>query len=180
MTPLPTLDGDQLNAIELSDVEVPEDHRVGPENGAWKIMGEALADERHIQFPPGRVRRDLEEVVAWVQQEALASDPRVRHRLSELAVRTREVEIHAQRVLEAMCRGDDAVEAAAANKVVHTLVCQEIAAAALEFGGPAAVSNGSRMEQLWLQALWETIGGGTSEVMRGVVAKAALGLAGRR
>jgi alkylation response protein AidB-like acyl-CoA dehydrogenase len=63
---------------------------------------------------------------------------------------------------------------------VHTLVCQEIAAVALEFGGPAAVSNGSRMDQLWRQALWETIGGGTSEVMRSVVAREELGLAGRR
>ena len=180
VTPLPTLDGDQLNAIELVDVEVPEDHRVGPEDGAWALIGEALADERHIQFPPGRIRRDLEEFVGWAQHEGLAGDPHVRRRLSELAVRAQEADIHAQRVLESMCRGEDAAEAAAANKVVHTLVCQEIAAAALEFGGPAAVSDGSRMEQLWLQALWETIGGGTSEVMRGVVAKAALGLAGRR
>ena len=31
-------------------------------------------------------------------------------------------------------------------------------------------------EFLWRQSLWETIGGGTSEIMRGVVAKSALGL----
>ena len=50
-------------------------NRVGPENGAWKIMGEALADERHIQFPPGRVRRDLEEVVEWVRGRGWHGDP---------------------------------------------------------------------------------------------------------
>ena len=60
--PLPTLDGDQLNEVFLEEVEIPVSQRVGPENGAWKIMGRALADERHIQFPPSRVRRDLEEV----------------------------------------------------------------------------------------------------------------------
>ncbi|MFP6563861.1 MAG: acyl-CoA dehydrogenase family protein [Myxococcota bacterium] len=180
VTALPTLDGDRLSAIELRGVEVPEEHRVGPENAAWGIMGEALADERHIQFPPGRVRRDLDEVVAWLRRRGLTADPGLRRRLADLAVRVQEVEIHAARVLEAICRGTPAVSAAAANKVVHTLVCQEIAAVALEFGGPAAVSNGSRMDQLWRQALWETIGGGTSEVMRSVVAREELGLAGRR
>mgnify|MGYP001500956418 CR=1 FL=1 len=143
-------------------------------------IGEALADERHIQFPPGRVRRDLEEVVSWFSQRGLAEDPLLRQRLSDLAVRVMEVEVHAECVIEAMERGDVAVAEAAANKVVHTVVCQEIAAFALDHGGAAAVCDRSRMEQLWLQALWETIGGGTSEVMRGVVAKAALGLAGRR
>ena len=37
VNPLPTLDGDQLNEIFLEDVEVAEDARVGPEDGAWKI-----------------------------------------------------------------------------------------------------------------------------------------------
>ena len=177
---LPTLDGDQLNAVELSEVEVPADQRVGPADGAWQIIAEALADERHIQFPPGRVRKDLEEVVAWLTAQGHAQDPPIRHRLSELAVRVMEVEVHAQTVVEAMERGEPAVAEAAANKVVHTVVCQEIAEAALSFGGPAAVTDTSRMQQLWRQALWETIGGGTSEVMRSVVAREALGLAGRR
>jgi len=82
----------------------------------WGIMAGALADERHIQFPPGRVRRDLEEVVAWVKQRGLHGDPVLRRRIAEL---------------------------------------------------------------LWRQSLWETIGGGTSEILRGVVAKQALGLGGR-
>ena len=91
VAPLPTLDGDQLNEVRLEAVEVPIGHRVGPEDGAWTIMGEALADERHIQFPPGRVRRDLEEVVAWVGDQGLSREPLVRARLGELAVRVFEV-----------------------------------------------------------------------------------------
>ena len=177
---LPTLDGDQLNAISLEEVTVPVDQLVGVEGGAWGIIGEALADERHIQFPPGRVRRDLEEVMSWFAQSGRAEDPLLRQRMSDLAVRVMEVEVHAECVVEAMERGDVAVAEAAANKVVHTVVCQEIAAFALDHGGSAAVCDRSRMEQLWRQALWETIGGGTSEVMRSVVAKAALGLTGRR
>ncbi len=176
---LPTLDGDQLNEIHLDRVEVPLDQRVGPEDGAWKLMAEALADERHIQFPPGRVRRDLEEVVAWARRSGLWQDAAVRRRLSELAVEVRETEVSGLRVLDAMRRGLPGVAEAAANKVRHSVVCQRIARAALELGGPAALVSGERVELLWRQSLWETIGGGTSEIMRGVVAKQGLGLAGR-
>ena len=102
VSPLPTLDGDQLNEVLLQEVEVPIENRVGPEDGAWAIIGEALADERHIQFPPGRVRRDLEEMIAWVREQGLARDPRVLDRLSELIVRTLEVDMHGLRVLDAM------------------------------------------------------------------------------
>ena len=176
---LPTLDGDQLNEVTLEGVVVPEAQRIGPEDGAWSIMSAALADERHIQFPPKRVRRDLEEVIAWARARGLADDPHVRRTLAELAVDVFEVEAQALRVLDAMQSGRSAVVEAAANKLVHSLACQKIARAALDFGGPEALAHGARVELLWRQSLWETIGGGTSEVMRGVVAKQGLGLAGR-
>jgi len=179
VSPLPTLDGDQLNEVFLDAVEVPAENRVGPENGAWKIMGEALADERHIQFPPKRVRRDLEEVVAWVKARGLADAAAVRRSLSDLAVQVQEAEMHGLRVLDAMQRGRPGVVEAAASKVVSSSVCQNIARAAMDFGAPEALVEGERIELLWRQSMWETIGGGTSEVMRGIVAKQGLGLAGR-
>jgi alkylation response protein AidB-like acyl-CoA dehydrogenase len=176
VSPLPTLDGDQLNEVHFDAVRVPMDQRVGPENGAWSIMGEALADERHIQFPPGRVRRDLEEMVAWVQGAGLADDAVVRRTLADLAVEVAEAEIYGLMVLDAMQKGRPAAVETAANKVVHTLACQNIARAIVELGGPEALVSGSRPELLWRQSLWETIGGGTTEIMRGIVARQGLGL----
>jgi alkylation response protein AidB-like acyl-CoA dehydrogenase len=177
--PIPTLDGESLHEISLDGVEVPVDARVGPEDGAWSLMGAALADERHIQFPPGRVRRDLEEVVSFAREAGLAGDSPVRRTLAALAVRVREVEMHALRVLDAMQRGRPGVVEAAASKLAHTTVCQEIARAALDFGAPETLVHGHRVEQLWRQSLWETIGGGTSEILRGVVARHGLGLGPR-
>ncbi len=179
VNPLPTLDGDQLNEVHLDAVEVPAARRVGPENGAWKIMSEALADERHIQFPPKRVRRDLEEVVEWVKGQGLDGDPHVRRTLSELAAEAAEVEMHALRVLDAMQQGRAGVVEAAASKIVSSLACQNVARAALEFGAAEALVHGGRIDLLYRQSMWETIGGGTSEIMRGIVAKQALGLGAR-
>lgn len=178
--PHPTLDGDQLNGVVFENVEVPVGNRVGPEDGAWAIMGEALADERHIQFPPGRVRRDLEEMVAWIRTQGLSEDPVVVRRFSELIVRAQEVEMHALMVLDAMKKGRPGAVEAAASKIVHTTVCQEIARTVVELGGPEALVEGARPKTLWGQSLWETIGGGTTEIMRGIVAKQGLRLGGRR
>ena len=108
------------------------------------------------------------------------SDPVVRHRLGALAVRVFEAEMHSLRVLDAMLKGRPAAVEAAANKVVQSVLCQDIARAAVEFGGEAALADGARPALLWRQSLWETIGGGTSEVMRSVVARQGLGLGARR
>ncbi len=175
---LPTLDGDRLNEIHLDAVEVPVADRIGPENGAWPIMARALADERHIQFPPRRVRRDFEEMLDWVKAQGLAADAALRRRLSELAAQVYEVEMHGLRVLDAMLRGRSAVVEAATSKVFQTDVCQAIARTAIDFGGPAALVDAARVNTLWRQSLWESIGGGTSEIMRGVVARQGLGLSG--
>lgn len=177
VSPLPTVDGDQLNEVFFDGVKVPAAQRVGPEDGAWPIIGEALADERHIQFPPGRVRRDLEDMTGWLAEQGLDGDPVVRARMAELAARVMEVEVLGLTVLDDMVQGRNATVAAAMNKIAHTEVCQDLARAVLDLGGPEALVEG-RPELVWRQSLTETIGGGTSEIMRSVVARQLLGLGG--
>ncbi len=179
VNPLPLMDGDQLNEIFFDDVDVGQDQRVGAENGAWSIMGEALADERHIQFPPGRIRRDLEEVTAWLRERGLLDDPVLVHRLADLVVESLEVEMHGLRVLDCMQKKRPAIVEAATNKIAHTNACAAIAQTAMEFGAGEAMIEGSRPDVLWRASLWEPIGGGTSEVMRSLVARRGLGLAGK-
>jgi alkylation response protein AidB-like acyl-CoA dehydrogenase len=169
--PLPTIDGEQLNLIELDNVEVPAEHRIGPEHGAWPLVSEALAVERHVQFPPGRLRRDLEELVRWLEARGALADAVAEERVAELAVDVLEAQALAEDVVSAIVHKRDGTLAAAANKLVHTEVAQRIARAGLDFGGPEALVEGAMLGQLWRQSTWETIGGGTSEIMRSVVAR---------
>jgi len=175
--PIPTMDGEQLNEIFFDGVEVTSSQRVGEENAAWQIMNAALADERHIQFPPGRLRRDLEEVTLFAQREGFYGQQGVQATLAALEVRVLEVEMLALGVVAAMQRGESGAVEAAANKVAHSEVCQQIVRAAFDFGGNAALLE-PRLALLWGVSTYETIGGGTSEIMRGIIAKQALGLAG--
>ena len=80
-------------------------------------------------------------------------------------------------LLDAIQRGEAGVVEAAGNKLAGSEACQRIARAAVELGGAEALVRGTTIEFLWRQSISETIGGGTSEVMRGVVARLGLGLA---
>lgn len=174
--PIPSLDGERFNEVRFDNVEVPVANRIGDEDAAWSLMTESLATERHVQFAPKRCRRDFEDLVAWVQESGRADDPVVRERLAGLAVGLAEVNALSLVMLEAIGAGRPAVVEAAANKLAGSELAQRIARTALELGGTDNLVRGGWLEFLWRQAISETIGGGTSEIMRGVVARAGLGL----
>jgi len=83
-------------------------------------------------------------------------------------------------MLAAIQRGEAGVVEAACNKLAGSELAQRIARAGIDLCGSDALEAGTPIEFLWRQSLSETIGGGTSEVMRGLVARVALGLGGRR
>jgi alkylation response protein AidB-like acyl-CoA dehydrogenase len=180
ISPIPAIDGERFNEVRLDDVSVPVENRVGDENEAWTLIVDSLATERHVQFSPKRVLRDFEELVRWVRAHGLADDPVVRFRLADLAVEVAEVQALALDMLQAVQDGRSAVVEAASNKLWGSEVCQHIARLATELGAPEALVKDSELEFLWRQTMSETIGGGTSEIMRGLIARNALGLAAKR
>ena len=176
ISPIPTLEGGRLNEVRFDHVEVPVENRVGEENHGWQVVGSALAVERHVQFPPKRVRRDLEDLIDWVEKNGLDDTPLVTQRLSDLAVKVMEVEALSLALLGEVTAGEPSAVAAAYHKLAGTILCQDIARAAMEFRTPEALVRGTDVEFMWRQAILETIGGGTSEVMRGVIARQSLHL----
>lgn len=179
ISPIPSIDGERFNEIRFDDVEVPIANRVGEQNGAWAMMVESLATERHVQFSPKRVQRDFEDLVDLVRRCGRQDDPIVRATLAELAVEVAEVDALGLLMVGAIQRGDAGVVEAACNKLAGSEAAQRIARAAVELCGAEAIVRGSMTEFLWRQSISETIGGGTSEVMRGLIARIGLGLAAK-
>jgi alkylation response protein AidB-like acyl-CoA dehydrogenase len=180
ISPIPALDGERFNEVRFDDVEVPVENRVGDEDGAWTLMVESLATERHVQFSPKRVQRDFEDLVAFVVSQKLDADPAIRQRLAGLATELAEVKALSLLLLDAVQHDRPAVVEAACNKLAGSELCQRIARTAVDVCGPEALVRGTMTEFLWRQSISETIGGGTSEVMRGVVARAGLGLVAKQ
>lgn len=178
--PIPTVDGHHVNQVLLDGVFVPEAARVGGEGEAWAIVREGLAAERHLQFMPGRVRRDLEDLVDLCRRSGVLGRGEAKERLARLAARVDAAEASAAaNVLEAQS-GDVSPVSAACTKLLGSALAQEIADAAFELCGAAALDQAETSELLWRQTKMETVAGGSTEMLLGIVARGALRLeAGR-
>jgi alkylation response protein AidB-like acyl-CoA dehydrogenase len=169
--PIEQMDGNFFTEIFFTELRLPADCLVGKENDGWKMIGQALAEERHIHFGPGRVRADFRRVVEWAARTGLDQRQDVQVALRELAVEV----LEAEAISLPMLRGADAVQAAA-NKVTHTRVLQSIARTAMDLGGAGALLSDAGIEVLWRQTMTETIGGGTTQIMQSIIARQRLGL----
>jgi 3-oxocholest-4-en-26-oyl-CoA dehydrogenase alpha subunit len=178
--PIPTVDGHHVNQVLLDGVQVPADARVGGEGEAWAIVREGLAAERHLQFMPGRVRRDLEDLVDLCRRCGVLGRGEVGERLARLAARVAAADASAAtNVIEAESGAISPVSAAC-TKLLGSTLAQEIADAAFETCGAAALDQAETSELLWRQTKMETVAGGSTEMLLGIVARGALNLGARR
>ena len=176
ISPIPTLDGHPVNEVRFNAVEVALENRVGPENGAWPMMREALAEERHLQVLPGRIRRDLEDLAGWAEASGSLSDVELRVRLAEFRTGLHEVEAMAVSLVADDVDGDQRDVLAAAAKVVGTSLLQRIARTPIELGYDEQAIEGTLFEFLWRECVVETIGAGTTEMMLDIVSRRGLKL----
>ncbi len=176
---IPTIDGHRLNEVFLDDVHVPVTGRVGAEGGAWRLIREALAVERHLMILPGRVRRDYEDLLDWARQPGRRDDPAVAGALLGAAADLAEVEVAALCTLAAMEAGGDGIVEAARAKLLGGRAVQNIARIPYDLGDVTALARDGIHGFLWHETVMETIAGGTSEVMLGMVARHGLGLGKR-
>jgi 3-oxocholest-4-en-26-oyl-CoA dehydrogenase alpha subunit len=180
ITPIQTIDGHQLNQVFLDDVHVPAEDRVGQEGAAWMLIREALAVERHLQLMPGRLRRDLEDLRAWLEATGHDADPLAQAGMADLMTGLAEVEVSLLATLAEMGAGGTGVLPAARTKYRGSVLAQQIARTALDIGGPAAITHDAPFGFLWQQTFMETIAGGTSEILLGIVAREGLHLGASR
>lgn len=175
VAPIPTIDGHRLNQVFLDGVTIAATDRIGPEGDAWTMIREALAVERHIQLLPGRLRRDLEDLTALVASlEGTVGTHRPT--VADLTARLLQVEAGSLATLAALEAGQSGAVEAARAKLLGTALAQEIPRVALEIAGMHGLDATEPLPFLWAQSMMETIAGGTSEVMRSILAKEALGL----
>jgi 3-oxocholest-4-en-26-oyl-CoA dehydrogenase alpha subunit len=173
---IPTIDGHRLNEIFLDEVAVPVSDRVGDEGAAWTLIREALAVERHLMLMPGRVRRDLECLVEWARDCGAIDDAAIGERLRDLIVDVEEVEVAALETLALTEAGRDSTGPAARVKLLGSQASQAIARCAFDAGFVSATDRDGDLAHLWRESVMETIAGGTSEIMRGVLARSELGM----
>jgi alkylation response protein AidB-like acyl-CoA dehydrogenase len=179
--PLRQMTGDaEFNEIFLTDVRVPAANVLGEVGGGWGVAMTTLMHER-ATFGAGvqvRTRITLDELLALVRQSELRRDPVTRQRLAQLFIEVEAMRLNGHRGFAAMLRGEVPGPEGSINKLMWSEVNQRLTETAMEVLGPAALlgDGDGRWAFQFLRARANTIEGGTSEVLRSILAERVLGL----
>lgn len=176
VVPIPTIDGHRLNQVFLDEVEIPESERVGAEGGAWAIVRDALAVERHLQVLPGRLRRDLVELRHTLESRGMFTGAAA-DQWAALAAQTEMVHASALATVSALAAGHPAVAEAAQTKVLGSELAQEIPRVGLDLLGAGGIDgDASTLPFLWRQSIMETIAGGANDILLSLLARESFGI----
>jgi alkylation response protein AidB-like acyl-CoA dehydrogenase len=182
VTAMAGLSNKRTNAVFYDKVRVPAANLVGEEGRGWDYMtSAALAFER--VFPVGDVEREFDELVAELRRRGPLATY-ARQRLAEIATRLRIARLLSWRITWMQSKGVLPGYEADALKLFHSELWQLVASMGLALLGPAGAlerhsqlaAMDGRMTYQYLDTQWRTIAGGTSEVMRNVIATRGLGL----
>jgi alkylation response protein AidB-like acyl-CoA dehydrogenase len=171
----------RTNRTYYRDVHVPDACRVGDVNGGWSVMNVALTFERGGTFAAVRA---LAETVTWARSRGRLTDRTVRARLGRVAADNEVATLLSLRTTWIAARGDlPGVEGSMA-KLFSSQSIQRSTADLLDLLGVEGVLQESEpdapaagaVEYQWRKAAVATIYGGTSEILRGIIAERGLGL----
>lgn len=181
--PLLDLQGDHhFNYIYLNDVRVPVSNRVGEENRGWYVNAQTMDYERSGGAHIGSSRRLVDQAVQWVRdnpQYRLSSADR--SRLADIATMGEVAWLLGYRVAWMRTQGLFPNHEASMVKLLTANIRQAVPNLMMHIMGPAGlvVSDAIRDEGWgtdYLESASATVGQGTSEIQRNVIATRGLGL----
>ncbi|HVN50889.1 MAG TPA: acyl-CoA dehydrogenase family protein [Acidimicrobiales bacterium] len=170
--------------VFFTDVVVPKANLVGALNDGWRITMGSLAHERGALWVEGVAiaQRGIDDLVAMACERGLGDDPVVRRHLAELAAEVRSLRALGYKGFASFAQGSSAPQHSF-MKFATAELRQRIYELAVDIQGPGRavtdpelVPQRARWQKSWMTSLASTIGGGTSNIQRNVVATRVLGL----
>jgi alkylation response protein AidB-like acyl-CoA dehydrogenase len=176
-----------FNEVFLDEVRLPAENLVGQEGQGWDLAKVTLANERVSLSSGGALwgrGPTVDDLVEATRRAGGLTDPVLRDRLMRLYVEGEVLRLTRLRTVSARIRGDAPGPEASVGKVMADELGQKLFGLANDLAGPAGMLTDvgplGQPVELWhhgfLFAPALTIGGGTSEVQRNIIAERALGL----
>jgi alkylation response protein AidB-like acyl-CoA dehydrogenase len=185
-----TMGDERTNEVFLDDVWVHDDYVVGDVNKGFQYISEALDLERFTMFTFSPVKQRFDILVEYVctatrDGEPLRDDPVVRRRMAQLATDLEVSRVLGLRVVQASMKGGAPPTTQASEyKLFTTELSKRLADASMDICGPGSQLRvrteeaplEGRAESTYRYTVIDTIGGGTSEVQKNIIARRELGL----
>ncbi len=183
--------GDEItNSVFFDDVFVPDDYVVGEVDSGFQYISEALDLERFTMFTYSPIQQRLELLIEFVKQEKkdgkpLHEDPIIRQKLARLVTEGEVARVLGLRfVSRASVGGKPPTSEASMYKLFATTLSKKLADWSMDIGGPGSqlrvrseeAPMAGRAESTYRYTVIDTIGGGTSEIQKNILARRHLGL----
>ncbi len=178
-----------FSELFLEEVRIPRANLVGEKNRGWTVAKASLSHERSGLSGVVEIEKLLGKVVRLAREQTrrgktVLEGPLFRQRLAQLYIEKEALKCIGYRVLSDQARGEEPGPEASVGKLLASEMRQRMMEVAISAEGMRAqVMKGSSLtvdrakwQMLYLDARAYTIGGGTSEVMRNIIAERILGL----
>jgi len=181
----------EFNEVFLTDVRVPDASRLGPVGSGWKVALSTLMNERIMYTSDGRDEGPI-ALALKLYQERGPLGPELRDRMVTLWIESRILQLSSARAADNRAAGTPGPEGST-FKIGYARVSQEGYELCLELlGDEALLYDSYAMEEFtadrftepptadaqtrFLRSRATSIEGGTTEIMRNILAERVLGL----
>jgi hypothetical protein len=185
-----TMGDERTNDVFFDDVWVSDDYVVGEVNRGFQYISEALDLERFTMFTFSPIEQRLDLLCEYVRTATvdgspLRDDAVIRQRVAQLVTQGEVARVLGLRVVaQSMKGGAPPTTEASEYKLYATELSKRLANASMDIAGPGSqlrvgtedAPMKGRAESTYRYTVIDTIGGGTSEVQKNIIARRKLGL----
>jgi alkylation response protein AidB-like acyl-CoA dehydrogenase len=183
--PLRQITGEaEFNELFMEEARIPDENIIGGEGNGWAVAITTLMHERAtlaFGLQVG-VQIALRELIERAQQtrgndgHLSTEDPITRQRLAQLQIESEVLRLNAYRGLSSAMRTGVPGPEGSLGKWHWSEVNQSLTELAMEIAGPRAMLQADHWTYRFLRARANSIEGGTTEILKNIVAERVLGL----
>lgn len=194
-----TMGDERTNEVFIDNVFVPDRYVVGEVGAGFRYISQALDLERFTMFTFSPIRQRLDLLTDYVRSatrdgEPLRDDPVVRSQMANLHTEAEVARVMGLKFVAESMKVERAARAgepfqpptvvASEYKLFATELSKRLANAAMDIAGPGSqlrvhtedAPMAGRSESTYRYTVIDTIGGGSSEIQKNIIARRGLGL----
>ena len=177
--PLRQITGEaEFNELFIDQARIPDANVVGGEGNGWKVALTTLMNERAglgflLQV---RLRQLLDDTLAAARERDLLANALYADALADLHIRCEQIRLLAWKGLTDIERYGQPGPEGSLVKWLWSDTNQRLTGLAAEIVGPQALTDGTSWSYELLRARGNSIEGGTTEILKNIVAERVLGL----
>ena len=177
--PLVQITGEaEFNELFMENARIPDENVIGGVGNGWKVALTTLMNERAglAFFLQVRMRQLLDGLIDTAAANGALDDPRIADKLGDLHIRCETLRLMAFKGLSTIEKYGQPGPEGSLTKWLWSESNQQLVQVAADIVGPDALTTGTPWSYELLRARGNSIEGGTTEILKNIVAERVLAL----